>query len=128
MFIHISDPIDSGRFSAVERGKANAMEPKMDQAISRFVGFSAKVHIEHEEDCSVEYLIDKFRKVVRGVDLNLITVENFKAAVDHQKELHAEQVAREVERALSLEQMRQPSQPDVGSDITQSKAISLPTE
>lgn len=95
LYIHASDDIDSGNFSSVERGKAVAMEPKMEEAIRKFASFSAKIRLHSVEECTVESLVDKLRSVVRGVDTEILTVENFRAAVEAEKAQHPEEQQKE---------------------------------
>jgi len=86
IFIHASDPIDSGNFSAAERGRALSVEPEMDKALRRFVAFSAKVTIHTPEDCTAEALVQKLQESKQGVSGKMLTVENFKIALEHHKE------------------------------------------
>merc|ERR1740121_2864927 len=77
LFIHAADDIDSGSFSARERGQALAVEPAMHKKLYAMSAFAAKVPMHSAEECTVEYLIEKLKKVVRGVEEKAITVENF---------------------------------------------------
>jgi len=112
MFIHASDPIDSGNYSAVERGKAMGMEPVMDKAIRRFVAVAGKVHVQSKEECTVEHLVGELRSIVGGMAADNITVENFNAAVLAHKEANpqieeAEKIKEE--KAKAIEQLVTPS-------------------
>jgi len=112
MFIHASDPIDSGNYSAVERGKAMGMEPVMDKAIHRFVAVAGKVHVQSKEECTVEHLVGELRSIVGGMAADNITVENFNAAVLAHKEANpqieeAEKIKEE--KAKTIEQLVTPS-------------------
>merc|ERR1719189_1237952 len=86
-FVHIvaSDDIGSGNFSNVERGKAAALGPKMEEAIRKFTAFSAKVHLQSPEECTEENIVEKLREVVRGIDTEILTVENLRASVEARK-------------------------------------------
>jgi hypothetical protein len=111
MFIHASDPIDSGNYSAVERGKAMGMEPVMDKAIRRFVAVAGKVHVQSKEECTVEHLVGELRSIVEGMAADNITVENFNAAVLAHKEANpqieeAEKIKEE--KAKAIEQLVTP--------------------
>lgn len=133
MFIHASDPIDSGNYSAVERGQAMGMEPVMDKAIRNYCHFAAKVHVQSPEECTVEHLVSELAKVVRGVDASIITVENFNAAVEHHKELNPDIVKEEKkteEKAKHIEQMMAPAAELIvpEADLVPMESTSMTTE
>merc|ERR1719330_925717 len=54
MFVHASDDIDSGKFSAVERGKAMSVAPAMEKAMRAFVNIAATVHVKSPEECTAD--------------------------------------------------------------------------
>lgn len=107
LFIHASDDIDSGNFSTVERGRALAMEPKMDHAIRKFAAFSAKIRIYSPEECTVQALVEKLKSVVRGIDSKRLTVENFYAAVEHAKQQHREKNPEPPDADIRRQTMKQ---------------------
>lgn len=111
LFIHASDAIDSGKFSAVERGQAMAVVPEMDRAIRRFAACSARVHIQSKDECSVETMVEKLRGVVRGLEAELVTVENFRAAVVHHRLQHPEEQEQDQKKLDHMRHLQQVGAP-----------------
>merc|ERR1719414_2584158 len=68
LFIHAADDIDSGNFTARERGQALATEPAMHKAIYAMSAFAAKAQLHSPDECTVETLIAKLRAVARGLE------------------------------------------------------------
>lgn len=98
VFVHVSDPIDSGNFTQLQHGRALASKPAMRKVIHSMTACAADVHFQSPEDCTVEHVVNKLCDVVRGVEANLITVENFEAAVEQHREQHPEVRLLEEER------------------------------
>jgi len=88
VFIHASDDSDAN-FSVVEKGKANAMEPKMEEALKQFCAVAAKVRIQSKEECTAEVLVERLRKVLGG-DAEMLTVERLSLAMEEHRRLHPE--------------------------------------
>merc|ERR1719203_2738096 len=108
LFIHASDSIDSGRFSALKHGQASAVEPQMRDAVYKFAAFSATVHINSAEECTVENLVDKLRDVADSKSINM---DSFRAAAENQKEQHPAEDKLKQERqdhAAVVEKMEVP--------------------
>lgn len=104
IFIHAFDPINSGNFSAVERGQALSVEPEMDKALRRFAAFSVKVQVRTPEDCTAEALVEKLQEFMQGMSDEVLTVENFKKAVEHHKKQHPEMLG-DFERQRFMQHM-----------------------
>merc|ERR1719220_3181987 len=96
--VHASEPIDSGKFSQLEHGRALANKPVMVKAIRDFTACATDIHIQSQEECTVEHVVNTLCDVVRGVEAKLITVESFKAAVTQHMEQHPEVRMLEEER------------------------------
>merc|ERR1719433_1910835 len=105
VFVHASDAVDSGNFSHIER-RGLMSKPQMYKAIHSFTAIAAEVHFISAEECTVKHVVDKLRSVVRGVDAELITVENFEAAVEHHKEQNPEVRVLELEQQLQRKLVR----------------------
>lgn len=111
LFIHAADDIDSGSFTARERGQALAVEPAMHKAIYSLHAFAAKVQLHSPSECTVEYMIDRLRSVVCGMDEKVITLENFYAAIEYHRLAHPEQqqaVEEKQEHTRMAEQLAEP--------------------
>merc|ERR1719330_1268515 len=62
----------------------------MIEAVHQFARTAATVHIQSQEECTVENLVEKLRSVVLGTERDIVTVQNLEAAVEHHKEAHPE--------------------------------------
>jgi len=125
LFIHAADESDSGNFSRMERGQAAAMEPQMENAIRQFAPHSAKIVLRSQEECTVENLVAKLRSVVGNLDLELITVEHFHAAVMRWEEEHPELLALEKKKKQHfdiLHNMAAPKSKEAAPELEKSEA------
>merc|ERR1740129_2719549 len=96
LFIHASDPVDSGKFTAVQRGKAMAMSSKMERFAQEIVAYSARIQIESPEECTVENIVEKLLDVLRGMGSEYISVDDYRSHQEHYKAQHfKEEEARE---------------------------------
>merc|ERR1740121_2666390 len=86
--IHASDPIDSGNFTQAQHARALTNMPALMKVIRSFAACATDIHIQSQEECTVEHAVGKLADVVRGVEAKLIDVENFNAAVQRHKEEH----------------------------------------
>lgn len=115
LFIHASDPLDSGNFTQAQHGRALANKPAMMKAVHGIAACAADVNIQSAEECTVENMISKLREEARGAEAKLITVENFNAAVEQLREEHPEMQVLEDEREDELKYLEhlQPPRPEV---------------
>jgi len=110
LFIHASDPIDSGNFSQVQRGKAMAVVSKMEQFMQAKIQYIAKIKLESQEDCTAEYVVGKINEVVRGMGSEGLTLDAYKAAWEFERKIHAaesiEKEKRQVEAKKVMEETK----------------------
>merc|ERR1740129_1141030 len=110
LFIHASDPVDSGKFTAVQRGKAMAMSSKIERFAQEIVAYSARVQIHSPEECTVENIVEKLVDVLRGMGSEYISVDEYWANREHYRAQHfqeeeAKQKALEEAKRIEEEQM-----------------------
>lgn len=111
LFIHAVDEDNNAGASRMERGQAAAMEPQMEEAIRKFVPFSAKVNIQSREDCTVDVMLEKLTSVVNVMDSAMLTKENFNASFQDYLDKHPdlkEKVQKQQKHAKQLETVAAP--------------------
>lgn len=85
MFVHVSDP-NAGECKAV------GTLPDMEQAVRKFAATAASLHLESQEDCTVERFVEKLRSTLLGIELDTVTVENLKAAEEQKRQADLEEL------------------------------------
>merc|ERR1719491_2712442 len=103
VFIHASDPIDSGKFLGARARAGLGRGARMDRALRRFAAFSTKVQIHDKKDCTVEHLVERVRGHVRGVRTQESsqeerTIEKFREAMDYHKEQNRQEWSHALKR------------------------------
>jgi len=98
LFIHASDATASTAFSAVQRGQAAAMEPKMHKIMQIFVSFSVTAQFQSREECVPELMVEQLRSVFRGmaVGADLLTLERYHVAMEDFRNQSNEDEEKEV--------------------------------
>lgn len=104
IFVSAADDIDSGNFTARERGQALGVEPAMQKKLYEMSAWTVKVHLHSAEECTVERFIEKIKKEVLGAAQKDITLENFNAAEEYHKQMHpeAQQAEEELQGEVAL--------------------------
>jgi len=103
LFIHASDATASTAFSAVQRGQAAAMEPKMHKIMHTFVSFSVTAQFQSKEECVPELMVEQLRSVIRGmaVGADLLTLERYHSAMeDFRKQSNEEEEKQVIARVM----------------------------
>lgn len=94
LFIHASDPVDSGKFTAVQRGKAMAVVSKMEKFVQAIVAYAAKIDIQHPDECTIPNVVAKLLEVVRGMGSEGLTEAEFMANREFMMAQNAEEEER----------------------------------
>jgi len=99
LFIHASDPIDSGNFTQVQRGKAMAMVSKMEQLILTKAQYTAKIKLENPDECTAENVIAKMQAVVKGMGSEGLDMENYIKAIEQERLINEAELKEREKRA-----------------------------
>lgn len=107
LFVHTVDESNSGNFSRMERGQAAAKAPQMEEALRKFVPYSAKIDLHSPEECTAENLIAKLLSGASGQDAGLLTVEKFHAAVTDWLDKHPELQVKEKRKLAHMKYLQE---------------------
>lgn len=128
LFIHASDPVDSGKFTAVQRGKAMAVVSKMESFIQGFVTCVAKIKIQSPDECTVENVVGKMLEVVKGMGAEEITLENFNAAIEHSRQQNVEEQEKQEKLKEEVKEIEEIAAPKAAEMAVVEQEVPTATE
>merc|ERR1719203_713358 len=90
-----------------ERGQAMMKEAKMAEVMKKFANYSVKSNIKSCEDCNLDFVLCDLRKVVVGMEADIINEDNYILAAEQFKKEYPEIEDRE-HRQKQAEEMAPP--------------------